>query len=285
MINIENSCSEGTLYIVATPIGNLEDITLRAIRILKEVDMIAAEDTRHTRKLLQHLGINKKLISYYKEKEKERSATIIGHLQAGENVALVSDAGTPGISDPGAILVHEARNNDIKIVPIPGASALTTALSCAGENHSRFLFIGFPPSKKSHRKKLLISLKNESHSLIFYESPRRISGFLEDAIAIFGDRDAVWARELTKTYEEFLSKKLSELCRIAKDRNNKGENVVIISPGVQEKLLSEDLEELICWYRDNSDLTLKDTSKLLSSDLGISRSEVYKTALSLWGEG
>ena len=170
----------GTLFVVATPIGNLEDITLRALRILREVDLIAAEDTRHTRKLLSHFDIHTPLLSYYKEKEASRAQEIVARLLSGAQVALVSDAGTPGISDPGGILVQRACEQNIAVVPVPGVSALAAILSVAGLTEPAHLFLGFLPSKGSERRKLLRGLKNDPHPMVFYESPRRITASLGD---------------------------------------------------------------------------------------------------------
>lgn len=273
----------GTLYVVATPIGNLEDITLRALRILKEVDLIAAEDTRHTKKLLNHFAIQTRLLSYYREKEMERGTEIVARLKAGENVALVSDAGTPGISDPGAVLVRLARQAGIPVVPLPGPSALTAALSAAGMEQHSFLFLGFLPSQKSQRQKLLRSLVSCEHPLICYESPQRIDGLLADALDILGNRRAFWARELSKTFEELQEAPLSELHALAAGRNNKGESVVIIHPGdAAGEPEGDNVEELLQWYRDHSGLSLKDACRRLAADLGLSRSQVYQQALAIW---
>ncbi|MBB5349005.1 16S rRNA (cytidine(1402)-2'-O)-methyltransferase [Desulfoprunum benzoelyticum] len=277
----ENTAA-GTLYIVATPIGNLEDITLRALRILKEVDLIAAEDTRHTRKLLNHFAIHTRLLSYYREKEMDRGREIVARLQAGENVALVSDAGTPGISDPGAVLVRLARQAGIPMVPLPGPSALTTALSVAGLEPGSFLFLGFLPSQKSPRRKILTSLISSEYSLVFYEAPQRIEGLLADALDILGDRLALWARELSKSYEELREAPLSELQALAAERQNKGESVVIIHPGTARVPEGDNMEELLCWYRDHSGLSLKDACRRLAADLGLSRSQIYQQALAIW---
>lgn len=275
---------QGTLYLVPTPIGNLEDITLRAIKVLKMVDVIAAEDTRHTRKLLSHLGISTPLISYYREKENEKSQEILSRIRQGENIALVTDAGTPCISDPGSVVVRDALENSCKVVPLPGASALTTALSASGIELPSFLFIGFPPAKKSQRLKLFSSLTDSEHPIVFYESPHRIDSTLSDAVEIFGNRHAFWGRELTKVHEELIAAPLSELLQRAETGRNRGEFVVIICPGMKEEIGVESVEELILWYRDNSDLSLKDVSKKLASDLGLSRSQVYQQALSLWNQ-
>jgi 16S rRNA (cytidine1402-2'-O)-methyltransferase len=275
---------EGTLFIVPTPIGNLEDITLRCLRTLKEVDLIAAEDTRHTKRLLNHFEINTPLISYYREKEVERSEEILRRLQEGQNIALVSDAGTPCISDPGAIVVKLVQDNGLTVVPLPGPSALTTALSGSGMTSSGFLFVGFLPSKKGQRCKLLASLSASEYPIVLYESPHRIDSLLSDALETLGDRKCFWARELTKTFEDLQHGTLSSLLAKSREGRNRGEFVLIIWPGVQEEVQGQTVEELILWYRDNSDLSLKDVSRRLASDLGISRSQIYQQALALWKE-
>lgn len=272
----------GTLYIVPTPIGNLEDITLRCLRILKEVDLIAAEDTRHTKRLLNHFGIDTPLISYYREKEMERSEELLRRLQEGLNIALVSDAGTPGISDPGAVVVKLLQENGLTVVPLPGPSALTTALSASGITSSGFLFIGFLPSKKGQRRKQLSSLTASEYPIVIYESPHRIDALLSDALAILGERKCFWARELTKNFEDLQHGTLSSLLTKSQEGRNRGEFVVIIWPGVAEEVEGQTVEELLLWYRDNSDLSLKDVSRRLADDLGLSRSQIYQQALALW---
>ncbi len=274
----------GKLFIVATPIGNLEDITLRAIRILKEVDLIAAEDTRHTKKLLNHFGIHTKLTSYYREREVEKGHKLINKLQTGANIALVSDAGSPGISDPGAVLVRMARAAEIIITPVPGASAITAALSVAGINSPSFLFLGFAPAKKHQRRKLLHSLKSSEYPLVFYESVHRFHSLLADCHDILGDRKIFMAREISKKYEEYIELPLNEMLQQYGSKNNKGEFVVIIYPGETIHAEGENIDELLLWYRDQTDLTLKDVSKKLSSDLGLSRSKIYQKALLIWNK-
>ena len=273
---------EGTLFIVPTPIGNLEDITLRSLRTLKEVDLIAAEDTRHTKRLLNHFDIDTPLISYYREKEVERSEEILRRLREGQNIALVSDAGTPCISDPGAVVVNLLHENGLTVVPLPGPSALTTALSGSGITSSGFLFLGFLPSKKGQRRKSLSSLSSSEYPIVLYESPHRIDSLLCDALEIFGERQCFWARELTKNFEDLQHGTLSSLLTKSQEGRNRGEFVVIIWPGVQEEVQGQTVEELIVWYRDNSDLSLKDVSRRLANDLGLSRSQIYQQALSLW---
>ena len=272
----------GTLYIVATPIGNLEDMTHRAVRILGEVDTIAAEDTRHTRKLLTHFNIHTPLVSYYREKEASRADELINRLLEDSDIALVSDAGTPGISDPGSILVKRARSRGIPIIPIPGPSALSAAISCAGLESGTFLFAGFAPPKSSQRKKLLESLSSSIHPLVFYESPHRIGPFIKDAFAVLGDRTVLWAREISKKYEEIEETTLELLVAKISSEKIRGELVVIIHPGEEKRPEAESLEEVLIWYRDNTTLSLKDVCKRVAADMGIGRSDIYKKALNMW---
>ncbi len=282
----KNKSQPGTLYVVATPIGNLEDITLRALRILEEVDLIAAEDTRHSKKLLTHYNIKTKLISYYREKEQQRSEQLLEKLQTGINIALISDAGTPGISDPGSILIRKAREHALEVVPLPGASALTTALCVSGMIESPFLFLGFLPAKKSQRRKIITSHIHSSWALVFYESPHRVKHLLSDLLSILGDRKAFWARELTKRYEDLQAASLSQLLAEASRGKNRGEFVLIVQGAEEEKMAieQEDLDELLAWYRDNTELTLKDVVKKINSDLGLPRSQVYRKALEIFQE-
>ncbi len=276
--------STGTLFVVATPIGNLEDISRRAIRTLTDVHLIASEDTRHTGRLLHHLGIKTPLTSYYREKEQHKAELLLRRLQAGEDIALVSDAGTPGISDPGAVLVRLARAEGIRIVPIPGPSALTTALSAAGLTGSTFYFGGFPPARQEARKKFLTPLAALPCPLVFYESPHRIGRCLADCLQILGDRPALLFRELSKLHEECLQGRLSELLARARDRL-RGELVLIIDgapANVEER--PEDLDDLIRWYRDQAGSSLKDAVRRISSDLALSRSRIYQRALAIWKE-
>ena len=282
-MNQSNSNTVGTLYVVATPIGNLEDITLRALRILKEVDLVAAEDTRHTKQLLNHFDIHTPLISYYREKEAERSEELVQKLLAGETIALVSDAGTPGISDPGAVLVKKAREAGVTIVPLPGPSALTAALSAAGLVDGTFLFLGFPPAKKGQRQKLLSTFVEAPWALVFYESPHRIDALLADVLEILGDRQAFWARELSKLYEDLQAGSISQLLALATGKKNRGEFVLIIQPGSgQQQATGENVEEILLWYKENTELSLKDVSRRIAKDLGISRSDIYQKALEVW---
>jgi 16S rRNA (cytidine1402-2'-O)-methyltransferase len=221
--------TKGTLYIVSTPIGNLEDITLRALRILKEVDLIAAEDTRHTGLLLRHFGIQKPLTSYFEGNELKKREWILSRLKQGDRIALVSDAGTPGISDPGFRLIQMVIENQIPIIPIPGPSAVIAALSVSGLPTDAFLFKGFFPHKSKKRRDLLKQLEETKETLIFYESPHRITETLKDILEIFGDREIVLTRELTKIYEEVLRGKVSEIQNQLAERKLKGEITLVIS--------------------------------------------------------
>jgi len=280
---LKASSSKGTLYVVATPIGNLEDITLRALRTLKEVDLIAAEDTRHTRKLLTHFGISTPLLSYYKEKEQERTAVIINKLQEGQNVALVSDAGTPGISDPGSILVQNAVAENIRIEPIPGPSSLTAALSVAGIHDNTFVFIGFGPSRKKQRQDLLLSLSQEKKHMVFFEAPHRLQSFLQDCFTILGDRKLLWCRELTKMHEELTRDNIGSILSSLEDKKTKGESVLIISGAEDEPEISETkINELLMAYEKSGKLSLKDAVQMITKAHNLSRSVVYRLALKIW---
>jgi 16S rRNA (cytidine1402-2'-O)-methyltransferase len=229
MVSSHLNPGKGTLYIVSTPIGNMEDITLRALRILKEVDLIAAEDTRRTGLLLKHFGIQASLTSYFEGNELKKREFILAKLKEGKNVALVSDAGTPGVSDPGFRLIQLAIENQLSIIPIPGSSAVITALSVSGLPTDAFLFKGFLPHKSKKRRDLLKELENARETLIFYESPHRISETLRDILDILGEREIVLTRELTKVYEEIIRGNASEILNQVGDRRLKGEITLVIS--------------------------------------------------------
>jgi 16S rRNA (cytidine1402-2'-O)-methyltransferase len=232
--------TKATLYIVSTPIGNREDITLRALRILKEVDLIAAEDTRHTSLLLRHFGIQAPLTSYFEGNELKKKELILHKLKQGLRVALVSDAGTPGISDPGFRLIQAAIEDQIPVVPIPGPSAVIVALSVSGLPTDAFLFKGFLPHKSKKRRDLLKQLEGVRETLIFYESPHRITEALNDIFDILGDREIVLTRELTKIYEEVLRGKVGEIRTQIGERKLKGEITLVIS-GKTRKKTDEDI--------------------------------------------
>jgi len=223
------------LYIVSTPIGNLEDITLRALRILKEVDLVAAEDTRHTSHLLKHYDIHTPLTSYFEGNELKKKEFILSKLKHGDRIALVSDAGTPGISDPGFRLIQLAIENQIPVVPIPGPSALISALSIAGLPTDAFLFKGFLPHKSKKRQDLLKQLKEVRETLIFYESPHRLAETLKDILETLGDRELVLTRELTKVYEEVLRGRVSQIRSQIGERKLKGEITLVIEGKTRKK--------------------------------------------------
>lgn len=274
--------TSGTLYIVATPIGNLEDITFRAVRILKEVDLIAAEDTRHTRKLLTHFGISKSLTSYFDHNKHLKGDAILDRLRNGASVALVSDAGTPCIADPGYQLVRDAVAEGISVVPIPGASAAVAALSASGLPTDCFSFIGFLPSKQGRRRQLLSSVLSEERVLIFYEAPSRLMATLADIREILGERSLVVARELTKIYEEFARGTTTEVIARFVDRQVKGEVVILVAPAKESAQGiggAESLQEILKRYLFGEGLSLKDAVKRASIETELSRSEVYSEAL------
>jgi len=220
---------KGRLYVVATPIGNLEDMTFRALRILEKVSLIACEDTRVTLKILNKHKIKKRLISYFHPREAQKMPKILDYLNEGKDVALVSDAGTPGISDPGFPLIREAVVRGIQVIPVPGTSALTAALSASGLPAHRVLFLGFPPQKKEALRKVLLSLQEETATLVFYLPPRRLPAFLKVALETMGERQMVIAREMSKIHEEFLRGTTSELLRKADKMFLKGEATVLIA--------------------------------------------------------
>jgi 16S rRNA (cytidine1402-2'-O)-methyltransferase len=235
MTSFPSDSKKGTLYIVSTPIGNLEDITLRALRILKEVDLIAAEDTRHTLLLLRHFGIHTPLTSYFEGNEMKKREFILSKLNQGDRIALVSDAGTPGISDPGYRLIRLAIENEIPVIPIPGPSAVITAISVSGLPTDAFLFKGFLPNKSKRRRDLLKQLEEVKETLIFYESPHRLPETMRDIFEVLGDREIVLTRELTKMYEEVLRGKVSEIQSALGEKKIKGEITLIVSGRTRQK--------------------------------------------------
>lgn len=271
--------SAGTLYIVSTPIGNLEDITLRALRILKEVDMVAAEDTRHSGKLLSHFGISKPLVSYWGEKEKTKADEVLSVLASGRSVALISDAGTPGISDPGTVLIGKAIEAGISVVPIPGPSALITALSLSGFSTSEFVFVGFLPPKFTYRMKKLKDLSLESRTVIIYEAPHRIIETVSEMSGIFGDRKAVLVKELTKLFEEIYRGTLAEILDQLGASKIAGEYVMVIEGrGEQEGASAEEaLAEVKALMKKG--LSRKDASKRIAEQYNMSKKELYDRSL------
>ncbi len=233
----------GTLYLVATPIGNLEDITLRALRTLRECDVVAAEDTRRTGMLLKHFGISKPMVSYFQFNEARRSEQILERLKRGEKVALVTDAGSPGISDPGERVVKAAIGAGLRVEPVPGASALVAALTASGLATDEAHFVGFLPHKSGQRRRKLEQLKECPGTLVIYESPYRIERLLGELAEVFGDRPVVLARELTKKFEEFIRGTPGELLERARQQPLKGEIVVMVDGGGSEKGSEDKLED------------------------------------------
>ena len=274
-----NETKKGDLYIVATPIGNLEDITLRAINVLKNVDCIAAEDTRHTLKLLNHLEISKPLISYHRHNEETRSDLLIEKLQSGEDIALVSDAGTPGICDPGEEVIQKCIENNIKIIPIPGACAMINALICSGLDTKEFIFLGFLPLNKNLRKDKLKKIEFAKETVIIYEAPHKLKQTLKDLENILENRKITVAREITKIHEEFVRGTASELLDIFQDV--KGEIVLIIEKSNKE--LVEDrqnlnnltLEEHYKYY-EKKGYEKKEIIKKIAKDRNVNKNEIYK---------
>ena len=270
----------GILYIVATPIGNLEDITYRALRILKESDLIAAEDTRHSRKLLSHFGITTRLTSYYDHNQTLKGERILAALLEGRQVALISDAGTPCISDPGYQLVRDALTAGIKVIPIPGACAAVAALSCAGLPTNSFTFAGFPPNKEGKRRSFLAELTHAHGTVVLYEAPHRLAATLSDIATVLGERQVVVARELTKLYEECLRGTASAVREQVQDGRERGEVVLLIAPADESSMQAEgpspedQIKELLA--RGHS---VKEAAALVAATTGLPKRELYAQAL------
>jgi 16S rRNA (cytidine1402-2'-O)-methyltransferase len=269
---------KGTLFLVGTPIGNLKDITIRALETLQAVDLIAAEDTRHTQKLLSHYQIHKPLTSYYEHNKSLKGPRLIEKLSAGENIALVSDAGMPGISDPGEDLVKECLKEEIPLIVVPGPSAVLTAVVASGLDCSGFVFAGFFPRTKKGREKILAELKEEKRTVIFYESPYRLPKTLSEIKKTWGDRSCCLARELTKVYEEYQRGTLSELIEYWQNRSVKGEITLIIAGACCEEKQEITSKEMVACYQELIDRgfqkkeAIKETARLL----GVPKREVYK---------
>ena len=266
----------GKLYLVATPIGNLEDITYRALRILKEVDLIAAEDTRNTLKLLNHYEISKPLISYHRHNEDIKVEGLIEKLKNGQNIAIVSDAGTPGISDPGEVIVKEAIKNGIEVIPIPGACAAINALICSGLDTKEFTFFGFLPLNKKLRKEKLDEIEKSNKTLIIYEAPHKLKNTLEDLKKVVDSRKIVLARELTKIHEEFIYGNIDEI--ISKSDDLKGEMIILVEGrecNVSENFLNDlSLEDHYLYYKKMG-LNKKEIIKRVAKDRNVNKNEVY----------
>lgn len=271
---------KGKLFLVATPIGNLDDITYRAVEVLKNVDVIAAEDTRHSLKLLNHLNISKPLISYHRHNEEIKKDLLINKLLEGENIALITDAGTPAISDPGEEIVKSAINNNIDIIPIPGACALINALICSGMDTKEFTFYGFLPLNKKLRKNKLEEIKKENKTIILYEAPHKLSTTLNDILNEIGNVNIVLAKELTKIHEEFIRGTVSEL--LDRMKEIKGEFIIIIegnknieNNNIINLLNNMSLEEHYEYY-EKQNFDKKEIIKKIAKDRNVSKNEIYK---------
>jgi 16S rRNA (cytidine1402-2'-O)-methyltransferase len=270
---------KGTLYIVSTPLGNLEDVTLRALRILKEVDLVAAEDTRHSLKFLNHFGIKKPLISYWGEKEKLRADETLQRLKDGKAVALISDAGTPGISDPGTLLIQKAIEEGINVIPVPGPSAVIAALSLSGFRTEEFTFFGFLPAKQVQRRKMLSRIILEQRTLVFYEAPHRILDAVADFAEIMGGRNVVVIKELTKFHEEVLRGTVSNVLGRLEQSTIAGEYVIVLEGRPETEALNMDdaLAEVRALMRKG--LGRKDAVKRVAGAYGLSKKELYDRSL------
>ena len=281
--NANQIVSPGTLYVVATPIGNRDDITLRALKILETVDLIAAEDTRKTRRLLDHHGIKGNLISYHEHNEKERTPQLLAKLKSGTSIALVSNAGTPTVSDPGYRIINAAVSHEVPLVPVPGVSAAAAALSVSGLPTDRFTFTGFLPPKKAKRSKQLNQLAKEPQTLIFYESPRRVISLIKEIITVMGDRYGVLAREMTKLHEEFIRAPLSEILASLEARAAiKGECTLLVAG--QGENSDEQWDKVIQEIKDMLKSSAEPVSALaqkISQKYGLPKNRVYKEALKI----
>ena len=275
---------KGTLFIVATPIGNLDDITFRAVETLDSIDIVFAEDTRHSKKLLKHLNIVKPIRAFHEHNEREKTKVCINELHSGKSIALISDAGTPLIADPGYLLVAQAKKEGLRVVPIPGASALITALSASGLASDSFTFLGFLPSKQAARIKLLKTLLNETKTSIFYESPKRILATLTDMHAIFGSsREVCLAKELTKVFETIQTDSIPNLINylVADDNNQRGEFVILISANdkidiAETETRLDSLLPILC-----AEMGASKAAKLAAKITGVDKKICYKKAIDL----
>lgn len=278
---------KGLLYVVATPIGNRQDITLRALKVLRDVDLIAAEDTRKSGIFLSQHRIKNRLVSYHEHNEKKRTPELIAKLLDGTSIALVSNAGTPGISDPGYRLVAAASENKISVIPVPGPSAAVTAMSASGLPTDSFVFIGFSPKKKGKRMKFLAKLAVEPRVLIFYESPMRILAFLEEVLSHIGDRPAVLAREMTKLHEEFIRGSVSQILKTMKAQPEiKGECTLLVA-GLQEEgraVGSEIVQAEIRAALEKQESSLAEIARTIAKKYGLPKNEVYAMALKISGQ-
>ena len=283
-LGVNHKMSSGILYLISTPIGNLGDISQRAISVLKEVNVIAAEDTRHSQRLLNHLGIRGHMRAYHEHNESRQAQLLVELLEQGDSVALISDAGTPLVSDPGYRLVELAHRHNIKVVPVPGACAAIAALSVAGLATDRFVFEGFPPAKQGVRLKYLAGLENEQRTMVFYISCHRIVETLSDMRQVFGEnRQATFAREITKAYETVRKATLGEIHAWVRDdeQQRKGEIVLVIAGAEQKERGEMDLDNMLSVLIE--ELPVKQAAKIASRLSGVNKNDLYKAALKLKG--
>jgi 16S rRNA (cytidine1402-2'-O)-methyltransferase len=267
----------GTLYVVATPIGNLEDISYRAVRVLKEADLIACEDTRHTAKLLRHYGIDTSMVSYHEHNEAARAEELVAKLEQGMAIAQVSDAGMPGISDPGYRVIHLAIERGVPVVPIPGASALVAALAASGLPTDSFQFLGFLPAKSGQRRTLLETLRAVQHTTVVYEAPHRIVETMKDIVELLGtERPVVLARELTKVHEEFIRGTAAEIFQRIQEHELKGEMTLLIGKGSAQQTAAKDIAQRLDEIMREQKLDENAALKVVAKEQGISKSEAYR---------
>lgn len=271
---------QGILYVCPTPIGNLDDITFRVLDILRSVDIIAAEDTRHTLKLLNHFDIKKQMTSYHEHNIREKGPMIVDMLQSGKSVALVSDAGMPGISDPGEDIIKLCIEAEIQVMGLPGPSAALLALVISGLSTDKFAFEGFLPSKSTDRKKALEGLKTEERTIIFYESPHRLADSLKDMAAILGNRRASLSRELTKKFEETIRGTMDELLSVANERQLKGEMVIVVQGAEKSEQEEFDIAAMLLQLLEEG-YSRKDAIRLVCEKTGVSKNQVYSESLRL----
>ena len=271
---------EGILYVCGTPIGNLEDVTLRALNILKKVELIAAEDTRHTKKLLDYYQIDTPVTSYYEYNKFKKAPYLIEKIKSGQKIALVSDAGMPGISDPGYVLINLALKNNLKVIPIPGVSALTTALVVSGLPTDKFIFEGFLPRKSAERKKYFKNIENEERTIIFFEAPHRLKRALKDMLDVWEDREITVARELTKYFEEIIRGKISQVLSEINARDIKGEITLVVQGGIRKKENTSVIEEYLKKLK-NQGCSNKEIIKIAQEKLNISKNIIYKKLLEM----
>ena len=280
--SITTNQSSGILYVVSTPIGNLEDITLRALRVLKTVDMIAAENVTHTRRLCEHYGIRTRLASYHQHNQKVKAPEFIRRLKSGHDIAIVTDAGTPGISDPGVYLIDRAVKEEIKVSPVPGPSAVIAAISISGFLTKGFVFFGFLPNRQGKRRKELEKLISEPKAIVFFEAPHRLKSMLTDLSDILGDREIVMLREMTKVFEEVIRGRVSEIVTHLTPERIRGEFTLVVAGNSEEEKpqgLGEEVQGRIEELLAEKEKSIRDIAHLISGEQGIAYREAYKECL------